>query len=151
MPASKIFGVKFWYFVHFPVMFSVVIISIASFLVILASINWTWVPQIHTTSNVHSIFGTFSISLSIIQVKNHQILSYKNNWSSLKFHSDNIIRSTPFYPGFILFRKIKFWWIILGMKLFRILDEENFRKLFIEFIQEKYLSNLFLVVYYSGI
>ena len=56
-PEVKINNVDFWFFIHQPVMFSVPIISIVAFIVILSDLQGTWVESNRSPEFAHSIVG----------------------------------------------------------------------------------------------
>jgi hypothetical protein len=65
----NIFKMQIWFAIHFPLMVSVPIISLVSFLIILSYVNWQWLQVTDSTVMfVHSIFGIFTLGLSFIQV-----------------------------------------------------------------------------------
>ena len=68
MPENKFFGGQLWFAIHRPLMFSVTLISVAAFLIILADLDWNWVELSDPLSFAHSITGIATIFLSIIQV-----------------------------------------------------------------------------------
>jgi presenilin-like A22 family membrane protease len=61
-------NVQFWFFIHRPLMISVPIISIASFIIILWGCNWSWIDNSEQLNFAHSIIGIITISFSVIQV-----------------------------------------------------------------------------------
>lgn len=62
------FKVNFWFNIHRPFMILIVIVELVAFLVILSSLDWSWVETDEKVNFVHSIFGITTIGLSIIQV-----------------------------------------------------------------------------------
>jgi hypothetical protein len=60
--------IKFWFLLHRPLMICVTLISIASFIIILWGVEWKWVDPDESVIFAHSIFGTVTIGLAIIQV-----------------------------------------------------------------------------------
>lgn len=71
-----LFNTQIWFLIHFPLMASVVIISIVAFLIILSNANWQWVSlkSDPVFIFVHSIFGILAISLAFIQVCDIRLL-----------------------------------------------------------------------------
>ena len=68
LPYVKTCGVQFWFLMHRIIMIFVPLLSIISFIVILAQLNWEWVLTENKLDLTHSIFGILAICLSIIQV-----------------------------------------------------------------------------------
>ena len=70
MEPEKISGLPFWFFLHRPIMILVTLITLTSFVVILADTNWKWVAASDSTSVkfTHSIFGIITVCLTIVQV-----------------------------------------------------------------------------------
>lgn len=62
-----------WFQVHRALMLSVPVISIVSFLVILADVQWKWISQTISLNFAHSIIGIITIGLSVIQVRQDDI------------------------------------------------------------------------------
>ena len=61
-------GVKLWFMIHRLFMLSVPLISVASFIVIFADLDWKWVEKSEPVNFAHSIIGIIAIALSIVQV-----------------------------------------------------------------------------------
>lgn len=66
-PDVKLCKIDFWFHIHRPLMILVPVISLISFIVILSQLNWNWVSSSSSIGLAHSIFGIFTITLSIIQ------------------------------------------------------------------------------------
>jgi hypothetical protein len=72
LPNVKWFKVQFWFNAHRSLMFSVPVLSIISFLIILSELDWKWISLESRETNqkfAHSIFGIVAIGLSFFQVK----------------------------------------------------------------------------------
>ena len=69
LPGLKPCDLQFWFIIHKPLMTSIPIISISSLVIILWHSNWQWASLSNSIlAFVHSIFGIFTIGISIIQV-----------------------------------------------------------------------------------
>ena len=68
LPSIKIQKMMFWFQAHRALMIFTPICSIAGFLVMLAELDWKWVPITSKVSFAHSIMGMVVIGLSFIQV-----------------------------------------------------------------------------------
>lgn len=67
-PKVRWFDLQFWFNMHRPMMIMVPIASVVAFIIILSYLDWKWVEAEEKTAFAHSIFGIFTICLSIIQV-----------------------------------------------------------------------------------
>ena len=76
-PEVKLMKLQFWFFIHRPLMISVSIVSIISFLIILSR-DWKWVTTDSDKTNFsHSITGILTISFSIVQVSTFNAIRLK--------------------------------------------------------------------------
>ena len=71
-------NVQFWFFIHRPLMISVPILSIISFIVILSYMDWKWVDSSSQPEYAHSITGILTIAFSVVQVENTFIILKRN-------------------------------------------------------------------------
>ena len=73
---SRFFESKFWYVMHFPVMLSVICLSLMGMLLIFIERGWDIAAPFRSTfRTVHCTFGFVTIGLSLFQVY-HNILDY---------------------------------------------------------------------------
>ncbi len=68
LPNIKCCNIEFWFHIHRPLMMSVSLCSICSFVVILWDFNWMWISPRPSFEFVHSISGIVTVSLSVFQV-----------------------------------------------------------------------------------
>jgi hypothetical protein len=84
MPQTKLLSDQVWFSVHRPVMLLVCLVSIVSFIVILAELDWKWVsPAYRPLSFAHSVFGALTIGLCILQVSP---LSLSHSFNLINFY-----------------------------------------------------------------
>lgn len=66
---SKFFDSKFWYVMHFPVMLTVICLSLMGMLLIFIERGWDIAAPFRSTfRTVHCTFGFVTIGLSLFQV-----------------------------------------------------------------------------------